>query len=46
MKRHHDHSNSYKKKAFIWSLLTFRGLDHYHYGWEHGSTQADMVLKK
>jgi hypothetical protein len=25
---------------------TFRGLVHYHHGWEHGSTQVDMVLEK
>lgn len=26
--------------------LEFRGLVHYHYGGNHGSMQADMVLKR
>ena len=44
VKRHHDHSNSYKE--FIGAGLQFRGLVHYHHGRKHGGTQADVVLEK
>ena len=47
MKRHHDHSNSYKGKYLIEvQACSFRSLVHYHQGSEHGSLQADMVLEK
>ena len=43
VKRHHDHSNSYKEN--IWGgSLEFRGLVHHHNGVKHGSIQTDMVL--
>jgi hypothetical protein len=37
VKRHHDHSNSYKGKYFIEAALQFRGLVHCHHGGKHGS---------
>lgn len=36
--------NSYKIKYLVWTCLSFRDSVHCHYGREHGSTQADMVL--
>ena len=44
VKRHHDHSNSYKGN--IWGgSLQLRGLVHlHHHGTKHGSIQTDMVL--
>ena len=44
MKRHHDHSNSYKGKYLI-GAYSFRGLVHYYHGGKHDSVQADMVLE-
>jgi hypothetical protein len=44
VKRHHDHSNSYKGRHLIGS--EFRGLVHCHHGRKHGRVQADMVLKR
>ena len=42
VKRHHDHSNSYKRKAFHWDgLQSFSPLSS-----GHGGMQADMVLEK
>ena len=39
MKRHHDHSNSYKENlSFRWLNYSFR-----HHGREHGGMQAGMV---
>jgi hypothetical protein len=35
VKRHHDHSNSYKEKHLIRAGLQFRGLVHYHLGGDH-----------
>ena len=43
VKRHHDHSNSYKGKQFIGADLEFRGLVHNSHGGKHGSIQADML---
>jgi hypothetical protein len=45
MKRHHDHSISYKGKHLIGADLHFRGLGHYHHGKKHGGMQADVVLE-
>lgn len=36
--------NSYKRKHLVGTCLSFRDSVHCHYGREHGSTQADMVL--
>ena len=44
--RHHDQGNSYKDEYFIEACLQFRSLVHCHYGREHGSMQADMMLEK
>ena len=46
MKKHFDHSNSYKKKHLIGTGLEFRGVVHYTHGRKHGSMQEDMVLEK
>ena len=46
VKRHKDHSNSYKRKCFIVAGLRFGGLIHYHYNRKHGGIQADLVLEK
>ena len=46
LKRHHDHSSSYKGNYFIGAVLQLRGLVHYQPGRKHGSVQADMVLEK
>ena len=46
MKRHYDHSNSYKGKHLIGVGLQFRGLVYYCHGGWHGGKQADMVLEK
>jgi hypothetical protein len=48
VKRHHDHSNSYKGKHLIGDGLQFRYLVHYHHGrgqGKHAGTQADIVLE-
>lgn len=45
VKRHHDHSNSYRGKHLIGTGLKFRGLAHCHQGGKHGDTQEDMVLE-
>ena len=42
MKRHHEHSNSYKGKYLVKVGLQFIGLVHYHHGGKHGSMQANM----
>ena len=46
VKRHHDHSSSYKGKYLIGAGLQFRGLIHYHHDKKHGNMQADMVLER
>jgi hypothetical protein len=46
MKRHHDHSNSYKGKHLIGADLQLRSSVHYHHGGKCGSTQTDLVLEK
>jgi hypothetical protein len=46
VKRHHDHSNSYKGKHLIGDGLWFRGLICFCHGWKHGGMQADMVLER
>ena len=46
MKRHHDHSNSYKGKHLIGAGLQFRVLVHYCHGRKHSCTRADMMLEK
>ena len=47
VKRHHDHSSSYKGKQFIVvDHLQFRGSVHYPHGRESGSVLADAVLEK
>ena len=51
MKRHHDHSSSYKEKHLIEvAAYSFRGFVHCchsgeHGGWEFGDMQANMVLE-
>ena len=40
MKRHHDHSNSYKGKHLIGAGLQGRGLVHYHHEEKHGGRQG------
>ena len=42
VKRHHDHSNSYKGKHFIGVGLQY--LVHYCHGGKHSSIQPDTVL--
>ena len=46
VKRHHDHSNSYKGKHLIGVAYSFTGLAHFPHGREHGGMQADTVLEK
>jgi hypothetical protein len=46
MKRHHDHSNSYRTKHSIEAGLQFRVLVYYCHGGKHGGMQAAMVMKK
>jgi len=46
MKRHHNHSNSYKGKHLIGAGLQFRGLVCYCHGRKHVGKQADLVLKR
>lgn len=36
LKRHHDHVNLYRSKAFIDACLQFRGLVYFHYGGKYG----------
>ena len=44
MKRHQEHSNSYKGKHLILAgLQVQKSTVHYHHGRKHGSIQADMV---
>lgn len=45
VKRHPDHSNSYRGKHVIGAGLQFRRLAHYCHGGKHGSVQAEMVLE-
>ena len=45
-RHHHDHSNSYKGKHLIGTVLWFRGLVHCHHGRKHHGMQADMVMEK
>jgi hypothetical protein len=45
MKRQNDQGNFCNGKHEI-ITYSFRGLDHYHHGGNHGSIQADMVLEK
>ena len=44
MKRHYDHSNSYKGKHLIVVAYSFRGLVH-SYLVLHDGVQADMVME-
>ena len=44
VKRHHDHSNSYKRKHLIRASLQFRDLFHCRDG-KHGTTQEDVLEK-
>jgi hypothetical protein len=46
LKKHFDHSNSYKIKHLIGASSQFQRFRLYHHGGEHGILQADMVLKK
>jgi hypothetical protein len=46
MKRHHDHSNSYKGNHLIGAGVQFQGSIHYQHDGEHGSRQADVILEK
>ena len=46
VKRHYDHSNSYKRKHLIGAGLHFSGLDHYHHGRKPGEMQADIGAGK
>lgn len=43
LKRHHDHSNSYKEKHVIRAILQFGGLVFYSHKGKHSSMQADIV---
>jgi hypothetical protein len=46
VKRHHDHSNSYKGEYLaVIGLLQFRGLVHCHLGGDHGDMHANMELE-
>jgi hypothetical protein len=42
VKRHHDHSNSYKGKHLIWAGLRFWGLVRCCHGRKHGDVQTGM----
>ena len=46
VKRHHDHSNSYKGKHLVGAGLQLRPLVHYHHGWKrtHGAGEGLRVL--
>lgn len=44
VKRHRDHSKSYKGKLFIGVACSSEVQSFYHHGGERGSVQADMVL--
>ena len=44
VKRHHDHSDSYKRKHLIEAGLQLRGLAHYRHGKKHDSMKAEMML--
>lgn len=46
LKKHHDHSISYKGKYIIGTDLQFLGSVHYHISRKHGNMQADVVLEK
>ena len=46
VKRHHDHSNSYKGKHLIGPGLQVQSLVHCHHGGKHGGMQADLVLER
>jgi hypothetical protein len=46
VKKHHDHSDSYKGKYLMGISLHFRGLDSYHHNEKHGGMQVDMVLER
>ena len=49
VKRHHDHSNSYKGNISLGLVDSFRGLVQYHGGehggWKYNGMQAGMVLE-
>jgi hypothetical protein len=45
VKRHHDHSNSYKGKHLIGADLQVQRFSPLSSWWEHGM-KADMVLEK
>lgn len=34
------------KETVNWAGLQVRGLVHYHHGWKHGGTQADMIVER
>jgi hypothetical protein len=46
VKRHHNHSNSYKEKHLFGLAYSFRDSVHYCHGKKHGGMQADMMLEK
>jgi hypothetical protein len=46
VKRHRDHSNSYRENDLMTAALQFRGLVHCHHGGKHGSAEADIVLER
>jgi hypothetical protein len=46
VKRHHDHSKSYKRKHLIVAGIQFRGLGCYHHGRKHGGIRAGMLMEK
>lgn len=46
VKRHHNHSNSYKEKDLVGAGLQSRVLVHYHRGRKHHQMQIDMVLER
>jgi hypothetical protein len=46
MKRHHDHSNSYKIKHLLGAILQLRGPLYCHHGGNHGGWPAVMVAGK
>lgn len=51
VERHHDRGKCYKEKYLIEMVpYSFRGLDNYHHGgehggWEYSSVQTDIVLE-
>jgi hypothetical protein len=45
MKRHYDHSNSYKQRTLLGLTYSFRGYFHYCLAEKHGSLLEDLLLE-